>query len=779
MAIKPNLNKAIYGSAMLGDGYSSITKTKKTTGGIYADGIGALTPINGNSIGGIKTPSLSMPDVSKQLNGAVVRNGAIGRGGSTGGVTKEGAIIGGGANNTTFNNITSGSKKIVDNKPVTGSLGVTKLPTAAQFTQTGDTQTKYADFLTKAQALKNAADSVATKSNESTTEKTDTATEKPATYEEYLQQQRELLDKRKTEADKQAEAAKERAAVDAQASYAQNMATYGANAESMAQMGLTGGGYGDYINAQAYAQKRADMQQASVTERAEKAQNTATYEDAISALNKTELEYKEKQEQEQKNQDAVYASLWEKAINPDSNYTEENIAALGREYGLSDSKIEELKNVIKASRAEKNSNLYASLLGYANDGTYSAEQIAAIAREKGLNDEQIKGLTDAATKYKDNIYKTNYSSFMGSIEQGNMTKNILDTALKNDTITQEQYNDLLNKYQTSYYDEYNNEITSNFGAVSTDSIDKSLQRGEITQEQYNELKSKYNASVESAIISATLFYENGVKIDEKNAKALAEKLKNSGWLSDENKSKVDTFLADDYKPEDSGGCFAKGTMITVADGSQIAVENLKEGDNILVFNHTTGGMDVAPVSYIFRDGQKDYEVLTLHFGDATNIDVLFEHGFFDIDSKKYVLINAENAKEFIGHRFYHVAYVDGAYENKPVTLSDFNVHTEQTECYSVLTAAHINHIANGMLAVTDDIKGIYNIFELDDAYKYDTEKMAADIEHYGLFTYDDWREYATPEQFEAFNGAYMKVAVGKGLVTIDEIVGYIKRFLQA
>ena len=57
--------------------------------------------------------------------------------------------------------------------------------------------------------------------------------------------------------------------------------------------------------------------------------------------------------------------------------------------------------------------------------------------------------------------------------------------------------------------------------------------------------------------------------------------------------------------------------------------------------------------------------------------------------------------------------------------------------------------------------------------------MAADIEKYGLFTYDDWKDYATEEQFAAFNGEYLKVAIGKGLVTVEELIGYINRFLQS
>lgn len=209
-----------------------------------------------------------------------------------------------------------------------------------------------------------------------------------------------------------------------------------------------------------------------------------------------------------------------------------------------------------------------------------------------------------------------------------------------DALNKVAYDDLLNKFQTSYYDTYAEEIAANFAAVNTDTVDKSLQRGEITQAQYDDIKSKYNASVASAITSATLFYDSGVKLDEKNAKALAEKIKNSGWLSDENKSKIDTFLADDYKEEDDGGgCYAKGTLITVADGSLVPVEELKEGDNILVFNHYTGEVDIAPVLYMYYEGKKEYDVLKLHFGEAADIEVLYGHGFFDVDLNKYVLIS--------------------------------------------------------------------------------------------------------------------------------------------
>ena len=551
------------------------------------------------------------------------------------------------------------------------------------------------------------------------------------TYKETLDKTNQLLEEQKQAALQNAETARQRSIADSRSSYEQNKATYGANAEALAAMGLSGSGYSDYVNSQAYAQQRADTQNANAV--AEVARMTAESE---------------------ANQGKISA---------ETSYAEsisQTDAALAK---------------YKQEQADKKDSYYAELLNYANSGAYTAEQLKQLGSDYGLNAAQIQSLTDAATIYKNNKQAERYNQLLNSSDTSGF--DAIKSARDNGEITSEQYNKLVTSYQSYYYDLYSQSVDSDFTMVNTNDIDSAYSKGYITKSQYDKLKDKYNKGLVNAITSASVFYANGSQLDEKTAQAAMDELNGTGWLTDENKKKLQSLYDDAYK--DDGGCFAKGTLITVADGTQIPVENLKEGDNIIVFNHTTGDIDVAPISYIFHDGHKEYEVLTLRFGDVTSVDVLFEHGFFDTDSKRYVLINAENAKEYIGHRFYHATCLNGAYEKKIVTLTDYSVHREETECYSVLTAAHINHIANGMLAVTDDIKGIYNIFDLDDDYKYDAAKMAADIEQYGLFSYDEWSDYATAEQFAAFNGAYLKVAIGKGLVTVNEIMGYIEKFLQA
>ncbi len=80
------------------------------------------------------------------------------------------------------------------------------------------------------------------------------------------------------------------------------------------------------------------------------------------------------------------------------------------------------------------------------------------------------------------------------------------------------------------------------------------------------------------------------------------------------------------------------------------------------------------------------------------------------------------------------------------------------------------------------IGGLFNIFEVDaTTMSYDQEAMEEDIEEYGLYTYEEFSEeiVAIPEEiFNAFNGAYLKVAIGKGLITEEEIAGLAVRYAE-
>ena len=78
-------------------------------------------------------------------------------------------------------------------------------------------------------------------------------------------------------------------------------------------------------------------------------------------------------------------------------------------------------------------------------------------------------------------------------------------------------------------------------------------------------------------------------------------------------------------------------------------------------------------------------------------------------------------------------------------------------------------------------EGLINIFTVDgEAMKYDSAQLATDIATYGLFTYEEFAAiYPVPEEiFNAFNAQYLKVSIGKGLITYEELGNLISRYSE-
>ena len=147
--------------------------------------------------------------------------------------------------------------------------------------------------------------------------------------------------------------------------------------------------------------------------------------------------------------------------------------------------------------------------------------------------------------------------------------------------------------------------------------------------------------------------------------------------------------------------------------------------------------------------------------------------YFDLTLNKYVYITEANYQDYIGHEF---AFYDGDKVNS-VTLTNSYITNEYVGCYSPVTAYHLNYFVDGMLSMPGGIEGLFNIFDYNDDMTYDIEKMNEDIEKYGLYTYEDFKDYLPYEVYLAFPGPYLKVSVEKGYITFEEIIGYIEQYL--
>lgn len=222
---------------------------------------------------------------------------------------------------------------------------------------------------------------------------------KPMSYEEYIAEQKRIAESTRQESLKEAEAYKQRAMADAQAGYAQNMATYGTNAEMLSNMGLTGGGYSDYLNAQAYAQKRSDMQTANANASAMKQQAGTNYANAMSAINKEDIAY---QEAQRANKQTGYNTLLSNALDANSGLTEEAIRAMGTNLGLSNEEVQYIVDTMnktqETQQSEYSTDSYNALIADVQNptlaGNYTEKGIRKLGEQWGWSEEQIQEAVD-------------------------------------------------------------------------------------------------------------------------------------------------------------------------------------------------------------------------------------------------------------------------------------------------------------------------------------------------------------------------------------------------
>lgn len=219
----------------------------------------------------------------------------------------------------------------------------------------------------------------------------------------------------------------------------------------------------------------------------------------------------------------------------------------------------------------------------------------------------------------------------------------------------------------------------------------------------------------------------------------------------------------------TSSCVTPDTLVTLADGTQKEIQYVTYEDMLLVWNFNTGKYDVMPASIVMNHGYDNYTVVTLNFSDGTTVNTINGHGFFDAAEKKYVIINSANVADYVGREFVKVN--GNGYTT--VTLDNFSISEQYTESWSILTAVQYNCILENMWTLTPaEVEGSPDYlmpFEIGKDMKYDEAKMQADIEKYGLYTYDDFAAYCTYEQFVGFGLANWKVAVGKGYITWDGI----------
>lgn len=485
-----------YGANLGGGQQNNIVNLPTLSGGGNS---GGLTAANENvlkkTLG--NTPTVTIPQNLTYQNNLKNMTGIIGQGGASGGVTDEGVIVG---NPNVEKMPTINRTTASGSKPQTSPMTYGQQLAAAAQQQTPTESTPDTSGGTGATGSTGATGGSTTGSGE------------VDTYEEFLLKQegfyKEQLDKlnaqieqNKQNALQQAESERERAVIDARSSYEQNKATYGANAEQLAAMGLSGSGYSDYLNQQAYATQRAETQNANAQAEATK----------LAA-------------EQQANSDKLNAEL---------SYAENMQGNAEKLAQYQQQKAEEAK-----AEEEQKKQYYAALLTSANTGEYTSEQIASLGAQYGLDEAQISQLQAAADKYKSDQQSLSYTEALQMISDygADLDVSYLETLLNTGSVSQEQYDQLMAQYSKELIE------SGDLVNEDTDKIDDLHQSGQISEEDYNKQKEQWNSQIDTS----DAFFNSG-SMSASEAKKQLDKILNNEWTSEENKKALQETYDNLYK----------------------------------------------------------------------------------------------------------------------------------------------------------------------------------------------------------------------------------------
>ncbi len=225
----------------------------------------------------------------------------------------------------------------------------------------------------------------------------------------------------------------------------------------------------------------------------------------------------------------------------------------------------------------------------------------------------------------------------------------------------------------------------------------------------------------------------------------------------------------------NGSCVTPDTLVTLADGTQKRIDQVTSSDYLMVWNFFEGKYEAVPAAIIFNHGYGYNTQIRLTFEDGTVVKVLNTHQFFNVEENAFADITAETVASYVGKHF--VQRNGNSYRN--VKLVSYEITEEYVEAYGIISALHYNIFVENMLSadIMPADRPLFYYFAYGNDMKFDQAQMQADIEKYGLYTYEDFADYLTYEQFVAFNVQYMKISVGRGDYTYQGILDLIEYYL--
>lgn len=173
------------------------------------------------------------------------------------------------------------------------------------------------------------------------------------------------------------------------------------------------------------------------------------------------------------------------------------------------------------------------------------------------------------------------------------------------------------------------------------------------------------------------------------------------------------------------GCLAKGTLITLADGSQKPIEDITFDDELLVWDFYEGKLTTAKPKYMLPSKKTSYHYETeLENGTIIKTVGKYGHRLFDADKNEFIY-DTECVDDYV--------LLENGEKSKVVSCKKVE---DETEFFNVITDKHYNLFANGILT-SCRLSNRYSVENM----KYNTEEK---------MTEEEVKDYLDKLEFKGF-----------------------------
>lgn len=212
------------------------------------------------------------------------------------------------------------------------------------------------------------------------------------------------------------------------------------------------------------------------------------------------------------------------------------------------------------------------------------------------------------------------------------------------------------------------------------------------------------------------------------------------------------------------GCLIEGTSISLFDNTFKNIEDVQVGDLVKTWSFLEGDFAYEPVIAI-ESGYTSSTAVHLRFANGKEETIIGSHAFFDYTRMEYVNISTDNYLDYVGDLFF---FEDGVSE-----LNSSELILYEGSYYFLITAHNMNSFANGALNIVYEVNFMTCISSINDM-KFDLEELNSYIDIYGLANYEDYSFLVDEYTFDAFNGEYLNILIGRDIISIEMIAEYLQ-----